>query len=169
MHNLANRVSKWTRNAQHGPFYMESGFYAGRAPSTRDVNSQILEAIRIGLRDEVSQEAAVNFVRMVNQLDDLSASSFVVALERFFASDCKEVLSAQRKEDRTRIDAHGDDRARKQSLGLVLQVASGPTISEEDIAARSEDIKADFIRWHEHDIPKEEKFSRAPSPRLRKW
>ena len=149
--NLQNLVNNWTQRR----FLLDSGYYAGRAPTTSDLNSQILESIYDGLKSEAGGKDATNFVRFVNNLDDLSASSFIVAFEQFCANDCKIVAIKQRKEDRTRITGYGDE-AEMQAFAVIAEALSGRRRSDDEIKRLSDGIKYEFIRKHHKEIPAKE-------------
>ncbi len=151
---------EWTE----GKFLFRSGFYAGRPPSLGDLNSKILEMIYLGIKKDVGESEATNFVRFVNSLEDLSASSFIVAMERFWALDCKEPLVHQESRDRARLDDNLYGRQlESQALGLLATVLGGRNLDEDKIRSRSMDIKRDFIRNHMTEIPVNER-SRKLTP-----
>ena len=157
LNNIQNLVHNWT----HGRFVMDSGYYAGRAPISSDLNSEILESIYEGLKGKAGGEDATNFVRFVNMLDDLSASSFIVAFEQFCANDCKIVAIKQVKEDRIRITGHGKE-AEIQAFAIIAEALSGRRRSEDEIKRLSHDIKNEFIKKHRKDIPAEELKNQGP-------
>lgn len=148
--NIQRLVDDWTG----GRFFMDSGFYAGRGPTESDLDSQILESFYVGIRASEGAEAAINFVRFVNNLEDLSASSFIVAFERFCARGCKETTIAQRTEDRDRITDRGD--AGEAQAFAVFASLFGERRSPEQIKILSGRIKYDFIRRHVKEIPADE-------------
>lgn len=150
--NLSELVREWVG----GRFSMRSGYYAGRPPSPSDLDSDILESIYTGIKKQVGDEAATAFARFVNKLNDLSASSFIVAFERFWAKDCKMVDVAQETTDRTRLDGYGDA-LHAQAFAVVAQALSGPRMSEDEILHASNWVKGKFINKHEKEIPDDEK------------
>lgn len=135
---------------------MKSGFYAGRGPLECDLNSRILESFYKGIGKEKGKKAAVNFVRFVNKLGDLSASSFIVAFEYFWAGNCENIEVEQHKDDRVRLDAHGDALA-AQGLAVLFAVASGEQGDEREIARKSRQIKWEFMDNHRKEIPEDER------------
>lgn len=149
-------VSGWTRN-----FVWDSGYYAGRGPSKTDLNSEILEAIYRGIRQDISEVAAINFVRFVNNLVDLSASSFIVAFERFHYSDYETIDVPQRKEDRARLTGRGHA-LQAQALAVFAGALFGRPRDEAMTLQDSNFIKEDFIRAHRDEIPTGEKKNDSP-------
>jgi hypothetical protein len=137
---------------------MRSGFYAGRKPSTGDLNSQILEMFYLGMKRDLGGEAASNFVRFVNNLDDLSASAFIVAFEQFWASGCEDVGVRQEPGDRNRLSGRGHG-LEVEAFGLIGETLFGRPMSEEEIRVASVPIKSSFIRAHESEVPKDERRS----------
>lgn len=150
MWNVDSLVDKWTNRR----FLMRSGYYAGRGPNSGDLNSKILESIYQGIKEDIGQEEASNFVRFVNQLDDLSASAFIVAFEQFAAQDGRVVSIEQRAGDGMRLDTHGDALL-MQGFGAVMSAMGGQKRSEKD----HWNIKGSFIRQHETEIPGDERRS----------
>ncbi len=142
------KVHDWTK----GRFVMDSGYYAGRGPTQSDLNSPLLEMFYSGIKKDIGTEAAVNFVRFVNNLSDLSASAFIVAFERFAANDCKVVEIAQQKGDDTRLTGHGAA-LEAQAFAVIASALTGPKRSEAELRLAHENIKCEFIRKHQKEIP----------------
>lgn len=149
--DLKSSIEEWTAGTIPGGFELRSGYYAGRPPSQGDINTEVLEGIYEGLARDVSHVAAVNFVLLVNSLDDMSASSFVVAFERFAHNDFSQKPVAQSKKDRDRIDAHGDE-AIPQAMGLMGMVIGGRP-DESEIRKLSDKVKGEFLARHSEEIP----------------
>ena len=149
--NISTLVRDWTERR----FTMNSGYYAGRRPSAGDLGEKHLEMIYVGIRDNVGQNEASNFVRFVNKLDDMSASAFIVAFEQFWANDCRIIEVVQKVEDRTRLSGHGDV-LMDQAFGSIMSTLFGGV---DDGAHRrlSEGVKAVFILNHLDEIPKEDR------------
>lgn len=139
--DLSTLVREWTERK----FTMRSGYYAGRPPTTSDLNTKILEAIYAGLRRDVGAEAAKNFVQFVANLKDLSASSFIVAFEQFFNSGCKATSVEQHPSDRARLD-RDDDGA--QAFAASMEILGRPPQSESNIEELSFGLKSEFLRKH---------------------
>lgn len=153
--DLSSRVREWTKGAGWTSLSMSSGYYAGRPPSQGDINTQTLEGLYKGLQRDVGETAAVNFVRFVNNLDDMSASSFVVAFQQFWDSSCENVNVQQRPTDRTELG--GPDHIRdRQAFAVVASAFANPRHSDEDIRRRSHAVKAGFILAHTGEIPEDE-------------
>ena len=149
--NLRNLVSNWTS----GRFMLESGYYSGRPPSESDLNSEMLEGIYAGMKAEFGEHVASNFVRFVAKLRDLSASSFIVAFERFARNGWKEINITQLKGDRTELSAHGDA-LYGQAMGL-LGMMLGNQVGEAEISSRSRAIKSKFVSKHMSELPEDER------------
>lgn len=144
---------RWVDNR----FSMRSGFYAGRPPSTTDLNSTILEMFYKGIKKDVGDEAAANFVRFVNKLKDLSASSFIVAFDRFWASECKTVDISQGANDRMTLSGHG--RALEgETIGLIgSMLGGGGNWSRDELESASWQIKSPFVRAHLSELPPDDR------------
>ena len=139
-------VRRWT----NGSFILDSGFYSGRGVNPGDLDSEMLEQIYQGLKSDVGKEEARNFVRFVNKLGDLSASSFIMAFGRFYYTDCKEISIEQAAGDRTQITRH------VQGFMVIARALYGKPKSEEQISHESNCIKAEFIYVHLDEIPTDE-------------
>lgn len=149
--NISDLVGTWTKNT----FCMRSGFYSGRKPTEGDLGSKHLEMLYIGIKTDVGEQQAKNFVRFVNKLDDMAASPFIVALEKFWANDCQLVDINQSTSDRLRLDARGDA-LQAQAFGAIMSNMFGG-VSEEDHRHLSDGVKARFIRNHLKEIPEDER------------
>ena len=157
-------TSKWVRGKEiPRGFILDSGYYAGRPPTPSDINTVVLKSFYEGLAQDVGMHAAVNFVRFVNKLDDLSASSFIVAFERFWASDCMAIQVVQDREDRIRVTVHGDVRD-AQAFAVVAEALGSRRMSEENRLEASNAIKRDFIQKHLSEIPEGERHKIPTSP-----
>lgn len=138
--------------------------YSGRGPTTSDLNSGILEEIYKGIQKDVGKEEATNFVRFVNLLNDLSASSFIVAFRKFFYSGFKNTGVEQSLIDNFAIDKNDEGELDQAQIfateshmpSLLNNTKSGVN----DI--NSANIKAAFIENHKKEIPEAE-IKKAPS------
>lgn len=142
---------QWT----NGGFVMRSGFYAGRSVSYGDLNSTILEQHYQGILKELGEVAATNYIRFVNKLQDLSASAYIVAFERFWASDCMEVEVSQRPADRNALSGR-DDALFAEGLWAMASMLNNHH-SEPEVKMMSLAVKSDFILKHRNQIPESER------------
>jgi len=162
MQELSELVLKWTKGKGLG-FIMDSGYYAGRGPTQSDLNSKLLEAFYDGIKKDVGEKEAKNFVRFVNKLDDLSASAFIVAFEQFAARKYKIIDIKQKPEDGNRLTAHGPG-LEAQAFALIAGALAGPKRSPAENLRASETIKYAFINKHQKEISANERRSaRAPA------
>lgn len=147
---LFSAVDQWTQ----GKLVMDSGVYAHRPPTQSDLNSEMLEAIYRGLKQDHNDIAARNFVRLVNKLEDLSASVFIVTLERFWASRCKQTdIVVSNKVHNNSV------RNKVQAFEQLANALTGKTLGERQKKNLSEGIKSDFIKAHREEIPRHERRS----------
>ncbi len=165
--DIREAVPRWTENR----LTMRPGYYAGREPTTSDLDSWRLERIYQGLKHEVSQEASTNFVRFVLHLKDMSATSFLYAFEQFAQSNFERIHIAQKPEDRNIIDSRNGDinEMHGQAFALLanalcegrqksaLDGRGGRLVQEQLIENKSWNIKADFLHKHMQEIPEEER------------
>lgn len=64
-------------------------FYSGRGATLSDLNDRILECIYRDIKKEFGTNAAKNFVKMVNDIKVLSATTFLEELYMLFHSNWK--------------------------------------------------------------------------------
>lgn len=139
-------VHHWTNKC----FVLDAGHYAGRLPSTSDLDTTILEQIYGGIKNEYGPEPATNFVRMVAQLESMSASAFIRALYRLESDDWEMSDIPQQSDERNIISARGDA-AFGQAMGLLGNLIGDET-SNDMIKRRSLEIKLPFIMNHASEI-----------------
>lgn len=132
--------------------------YLGRPPRLVYLDSDTLEVLYWGFRRDVSHAAAVNFVRFVNGLRDLSPAAFRHALKRFWDGDCKDVRIEQFAIDRcTPFD--GEPMSLGGAILLLGSILFPNEMSEDQICANSIRKKADFIGRHIGEIPVRERHN----------
>jgi hypothetical protein len=64
-------------------------FYSGRGATLSDLNDRILECIHRDIKKEYGVNAAKNFVKMVNDIKILSATTFLQELYDLFSNNWK--------------------------------------------------------------------------------
>lgn len=145
VHNqrLKELVHEWTDR-----FHFDPGYYSGMGPHS-DLNAGTLEDIYQGLADDVSQEAADNFVLFVKNLSDLSPSAFIRAFQRFWQAGCKHPDTTQKDSDRYAITARRGARA-TQGFGAIASALTGD--SKKTQKRRTESIKQQFLRRHQDQL-----------------
>ncbi len=144
-------VRAWTK----GKLSFDSGHYAGRPASRDDLNSEILESIHAGIARDVGVEAAKNFTRMVNRLENFTASAFIVALERFAHAGYGPEPIPQEVGDGARLTGHGDAMVTQALWAVASAFGRGPATEENPEYSRMV-IAGDFLHQHRQEIPKEE-------------
>jgi hypothetical protein len=93
---------------KHSRMCPRPGYYAGRGPLTCDLDSNELERLWEGLKTEVGDEAARNFVMMVEELEDMSATAFLWSFMRFWPTKRWSNQKADRRDGVT-VSGYGDD------------------------------------------------------------
>ena len=146
-------VAQWTQRR----LCVEPGFYAGRPPSTDDISFRTLEDIYQGLRKDIGDVAAANFVRLVNSLDDMSASSLMTALHKFWAQHCTISFVPQRPDDRITVTPVKGKAQEQQLFAVVADAMVHGSTSEEEIRKLSSKVKNVFIHAHLDLIPESER------------
>jgi hypothetical protein len=143
--------------------------YTDRGPTTTDLDSSILECIYSGLQKDVGRIEATNFAKFVANLNDLSASAFIQAFERFWYSGCKETTLVQPKNSGRRITGETDEDCLIEAQVLVAnalcRLNESPESREEDVRfspargfggwrdeSPSDRIKSAFVRQHKQEI-----------------
>ncbi len=64
-------------------------YYSGRGATLSDLNSKILEGIYLGIEKQFGDNAAENYVKMVDGIKVLSATTFLNELYALFYADWK--------------------------------------------------------------------------------
>lgn len=152
---MSAHISVLVRNWTSNRFLLRSGFYSGRGIDLSDLNSKILEQFYQGIKSELGQKEASNFVRFVNKLEDLSASAFIVAFEQFWGKGCKTIDIPQESRDRVRLDAEQGPALTVQAFGTVISAMFGRDDEVND-RWRSESVKSEFVWNHADEIPADE-------------
>jgi hypothetical protein len=146
--NIAEAFERWTESK----VLLDSGYYSGSGPSGDYLGSPHLEMIYAGLKIDVGEREAKNFVLFVSSLQDMSPASFIVAFRRFWAGGCKHVSIKQQKGDRFEVASHG------QAEALIRSSLAGLSCTEDvsGVLRQSEWVKRDFINAHHTEILSEE-------------
>jgi len=127
-----------------GRLLARSGYYAGRGPKRGDLGPTHLEMIHDGIKKDYSPEHAACFLEFVENLTDLSATSFLVAFEYFFSSGCSDPKCyAQKPSDKFQVD--GRDEVRDMQAQCAVFEALGSRSTPEMDRAESDSIKFEFL------------------------
>ncbi len=136
-------------------------YYSGRYPlGGGDLNTQHFEALFAGLAALVSNEAADRFVRLVNKLEDLTASNFFIELENFVERGFRlpDVVKTAHISEHLR---ETEDKPRlNEAMGVVFACLGG-RLDPAIIRRQSLELKLQFITFHRNSIPEDER--RDPS------
>lgn len=60
----------------------DHSYYSGRPATLSDLNSKILEQIYQGIAENISKEAADNYLQLVDEIECLSATAFIKMIYR---------------------------------------------------------------------------------------
>lgn len=118
-------------------------FYSGRGATTTDLSSAKLERIYQAIEHNVGQEAARAFARMVRDIPVLSATDFLLCLERLVAADWRWNKDMLGKENGIYATEMGS------ALGTVVSVLGGSRDRDETVA-----IRYDFLLRHDLKEPR---------------
>jgi hypothetical protein len=132
-----------------------SGYYAGRGPNRGDLNSDHLEALWKGIVDNIGQEAARHFVLMVESLEDMSASAFLVSFQHYWHSKFRWDNRQQERGDGAVLDARGPALETQAMCAIFSAFGRGNRDPEMD-RFESRSIKMPFLRNHVATQKKEE-------------
>lgn len=129
-----------------GRFIADPGYYAGRGPMLGDLNSDHLEDLWSGINANIGAEAARNFVMMVEALDDMSASAFIVSFRHYWYNKFRWDNRQQRGGDSFELSARG---AALEAQGFAaIFSALGRRSSPESDRWESMSIKSPFLMRH---------------------
>jgi len=123
------------------------GYYAGRGPKRGDLNDKHLQQLWAGIKKDFGDEQAAEFVKMVADLKDMSATAFLVSMEHFWAHGLKWTGREQEPGDGNTMSARGDDRF-TEGMCVIASVLGRQNSSPEQEAFESYNIKAPFLRRH---------------------
>lgn len=141
--DIQSAVTEWCDRR----FNFRASFYTGRGVNLGDLNSTYLEMIYQGLKTDVGQEAATNFVNFVDNLKDLSASGFIQAFERFWWSGCTDTYISLPAGVGNQLTGRGDALI-GEGFALIAAGMGGGLPSPEVIEAQSRHVKAEFLKLH---------------------
>lgn len=145
--DLKSAIRKWT----DGRFIFRSSYYTGRGPNCGDLNSDILEQIYQGIKNEVGKEEAKNFTKFVANQEDISASAFIQALEMFWNGGCKDRKVWQNEGAGNTLTGR-DEELLTEGFALIAAGLSGSLKSPEEVARISQQIKIPFLHMHAEEI-----------------
>lgn len=133
-------------------------YYSGRYPlGGNDLETRHFEAVFAGLAALVSNEAADRFVRLVNKLEDLTASNFFIELENFVQRGFRlpEVVKSAHISEHLR---ETEDKPRANEAMGVLFACLGGKLDPDIVKRQSMELKSQFITFHRDRIPEAERI-----------
>ncbi len=119
-------------------------YYSGRGAILSDLNSELLEMIHEGIRREIGEKAAKNFVQMVADIDALSATFFLNSLYGLEASGWKWKKRSKKAEALDHVDV-GPDSPARFGIGMATLGSWMFGGSERNETAQ---ISSDFLEKH---------------------
>jgi hypothetical protein len=131
---------------KHSRLSPRSGYYAGRGPMTCDLNSEDLERLWNGLKTEVGVEAARNFVMMVENLGDMSASAFLVSFEHYWHNKKRWDDRKQGSGDGVALSGRGEALRTEGMFAILSALADKRPQESRDF--ESDSIKRSFLTRH---------------------
>ncbi len=150
--NVSERFAQWTRGAAPGPsLTLDRDYYLGRMTES-DVNGKTLEQIYAGLRAEVGNNAAKNFVLLVNGMEDFHTPLFIDAFVTFWQSGCKLTSLEQRSSDRDDPRFSSGGAAEAQFFAVFANAISGEKKNAVAVARHAERVKGRFIQNHQREL-----------------
>jgi hypothetical protein len=111
-----------------------------------DLNSDILEMLYGGIRTEIGAEAARNFVLMVENLTDMSATAFLVSFQHYWGNKYRWDDRKQQSGDGVALSGRGQQ-LHTEAMFAVLSALS----DHRDKGTRdwqSDSIKMPFLARH---------------------
>lgn len=146
-------VRKWCG----GKLSSRPKYYCGRGVKTCDLNSDILEMLWTGITRDVGIPAADNFIYMVRDLTDLSATAFLKAFEEFYQNNFVWRSRKQTIADQMAYTGRSDDPHTFEALKLgmeemLMNARNHPGRSAEQERAETEaasvQVKGRFLANH---------------------
>lgn len=106
----------------------------------------MLEDLWSGIKEDVGDEAARNFVMMVESLDDMSATAFLVSFEHYFHNKFRWDDRKQAKGDGNTLSGYGEA-LHHEAFGLIANALTERRSSDE-MKWQSMEIKESFLMRH---------------------
>ena len=128
-------------------------FYSGRGARLSDLNSEILEKFHQAITVEYGTEQAATFVKMVADMESLSATAF---LNRLYTLEAYNWQYAPRKQEKKEGFDVGPDNGGRLATGLA-SVASFMSNGDAD---QTEDIRYMFLSRHRSEFDSAAYFSK---------
>jgi hypothetical protein len=132
---------------KHSGMSPRPGYYAGRGPCTDDLNDQQLERLYTGLKTEVGDEAARNFVMMVEDLEDMSAAAFLWSFDALLGPQTVGRTSRQTADGVT-VSGLRPGRSFAEAECLRAERTERPAQPLKSSERQSESIKRSFLMRH---------------------
>jgi hypothetical protein len=131
-------ISQYTKNRMSP----RPEYYSGRGAVRSDLNSDLLELIYAGVKQEAGDEAAANFVQFVCDFDKLAATTF---LNEFYAfCNCGCVYVPRKHSAIDELDPGPDNGSRDVvGFGMMMSAMSGMMDRDE-----TESIRNAFLAQH---------------------
>ena len=142
--DLKSAVDRWTKSKLN----FRSSFYTGRGPISCDLDSMMLEGIYRGIKNEVGEQEATNFVNFIDNLKDMSASAFIQAFQKFFYGGLSETnIQGNSRE----LSGTSQDELFSEGMALIAH-SLGDQPNPDEMERASYSIKAVFLRDHEDEL-----------------
>jgi hypothetical protein len=135
-------VRQWS----NGRLTPRPGYYAGRGPMICDLNSEILEDLWKGIQKNVGDEAARNFVLMVENLKDMSASAFLVSFQHYWHNKWRWDDRQQQPGDGVALSGHGEALYTEGMFAVLSALSDKRDTHTRDW--QSDEIKRSFLMRH---------------------
>lgn len=117
----------------------EPSYYSGRPATLSDLNSKILEKIYRGIAENISKEAADNYLQLVDELEYLSATAFLKMIYRLEQNEWKFDYSIAQNNSNTAFTSPGT------MFGTFGSRLGQSNSCRNDVTI---DIKREFLRSH---------------------
>lgn len=117
-------------------------YYSGRGAITCDLNGKMLEGIYQGIKKEYGVNAAKNFVKMINNIKVLSATTFLQELYNLFYNKWKYI---NKKEHAAGVAVGKDENGDYDLIGGMFGMMEAMMGSGRD---ETQSIKSYFLTQH---------------------
>lgn len=135
-------MRKWS----NGRLCSRPGYYAGRGPLACDLNSDILDDLWKGIQENVGDEAARNFVMMVESLSDMSATAFLVSFQHYWSNKWRWDDRKQQPGDGVALSGRGEELYTEGMFAVMTALTDKRDRQSKDW--QSESIRRPFLARH---------------------
>ena len=118
-------------------------FYSGRGATTSDLNGKLLEGFYQTIKQQLNETAAEQFVQMVADIPELSATDFLLTLYGLDQNNWKWDKELLGNQNGIYVDGKNEQDRNVSAISTIVEV-----VSRKDPNDQTEHIRNPFLRRH---------------------